>query len=478
MRMKPMRKLFLLCIIGMISSCVVVGPDYIAPGSVVEISTHFDDEQLSESSNDDVLFQSVEPEREWWKSLSDEPLNQFIEQALKSNTDLRIAMANLASARAVLVESETALQPTVNVEGSANAQRLAGYQKGSNDKALNDNLVTSLGLGLGWELDLFGRVQRSVEAASASIDAQQALLADMQRIILSDVASAYIDYRGAQQQKAVIKRNITNQKDTLELIIVMEKEGIVSGLDTVRARAQLTSTQALLPSVKSDLATAKYRLATLTAQSATNVEALLAIQKKLPVLPEFIAVGDPASLIRRRPDIKAAERVLASLTARVGVATAELFPIVNLNGSIGFASDNVSELDGAGAFNYAAGPAIRWNLFNQEKTRARIRQAEADVDVQLAKYDQAVLTALEEVNSTLMRHSYERQRNNSLKASLQASKQSVELVRNRYNVGAESFLAVLDAERTLLESERQLTDSDIALNQSLIQIYRSLSGGW
>jgi multidrug efflux system outer membrane protein len=473
-----MRKFLLLCITGVISSCAVVGPEYTAPESVVEVSTSFDEQQAFDTENNEMLFQVVEPEREWWKSLNDAPLNQLIEQALSSNTDLRIAMANLASARAVLVESETALQPTINADGSVNAQRMAGYQQGSNDKAASDNVVTSMGVGLEWELDLFGRVQRSVEAASANIDAQQALLADMQRIILSDVASAYIDYRGAQQQKAVIERNITNQQNTLELTVVMEQEGMVSGLDTVRAHAQLTSTHALLPTVNGELAVAKNRLATLTAKSAADIENILAGKSDLPVLPEFIAVGDPTSLIRRRPDIKAAERSLASLTARVGVATAELFPTVSLNGSMGFASDKVSELDGAGTFNYAIGPAISWNLFNREAIRARIRQAEANVDVQLARYDQTVLTALEEVNSTLVQHGYERQRNNALKASVRASQQSVELVRNRYNVGAESFLAFLDAERTLLESERQLTDSDIALNKSLILIYRAVSGGW
>jgi multidrug efflux system outer membrane protein len=166
------------------------------------------------------------------------------------------------------------------------------------------------------------------------------------------------------------------------------------------------------------------------------------------------------------------------LTAGVGVATADLFPRVSLNGNVGLAADDATDLNADGAFNYSIGPAISWNLFNRDALRARIRQAEANVDAQLARYDQTVLLALEEVNSTLIQHYFERQRNDALKKSVEASQKSVELVRNRYNVGAESFLAVLDAERTLLESERQLTDSYIALNQSLIQIYKALAGGW
>lgn len=470
-----MRNLLILGMTITMSSCAVVGPDYAEPKSVVEVGTEFDQAVINEENS---LYRPITPEVEWWTSLNDDALNQLIQQALNSNTDLRIAMANLASARAVLIEAETELQPSIDVEGSMQAQRLAGYQRGSNDEAMDDKLVTSIGLGLGWELDLFGRVQRSVEAASATIDAQHALLADVQRIIISDVASAYIDYRGAQQQKSVIEKNIINQNETLEITVAMEQEGMSSGLDITRAQAQLTSTQALLPTVNSDLVVAQNRLATLTAQASSSVRQLLSEQVALPELPEFIAIGKPEELIRRRPDIQAAERSLASLTARVGVSTAALFPTVSLNGNVGLAADEVSDINAAGAFNYAIGPAISWNLFNRDAIRARIKQSEANVDAQLARYDQTVLNALEEVNTTLVQHYYERQRNQALKASVKASEKSVALVRNRYNAGAESFLAVLDAERTLLESERQLTDSYIVLNQGLIMIYRSLAGGW
>ncbi len=472
-----MRKLMTLSIALSMTSCAVVGPDYVQPEPVVELTSEFG--QLpNEKNGNDELYRSVEPDVEWWKSLNDNALNQLIDKALLNNTDLRVAAANLKSARAVLVESEAALEPTIDAQGSADVQRLAGYQRGSNDEAMDDKLVTSLGLGLGWELDLFGRVQRSVEAASANISAQQAFLADMQRIIISDVATAYIDYRGAQQQKAVIEKNITNQTETVDITKMMEQEGMSTGLDIARAQAQLMSTHALLPSVSTQLVSAKNRLATLTSQPSSAVRTLLAVHTTLPALPEFIAVGNPEHLIRRRPDIKAAERSLASLTADVGVSTADLFPTVRLNGNVGLAADEPSDITADGAFNYSIGPAITWNLFNRDAIRARIKQSEASVDAQLAKYDQTVLSALEEVNTSLVQHYYERQRNQALKASVEASQESVALVRNRYNAGAESFLGVLDAERTLLESEQQLTESDIALNQSLILIYRAVSGGW
>lgn len=472
-----MHKLLILPLSLALTSCAIVGPEYAEPKQVVELASQFEDAKF-DGKAEDSLYRGIDPDVEWWTALDDVVLNTLIEGALERNTDLRIAMANLASARAILVESETGLEPTINAQGSVLAERTPGYQQGTNEESMDDELVTSLGLGMEWELDLFGRIQRSIEAATADIAAQQALLADMQRIIISDVAAAYIDFRGAEQQKAVIERNIINQNETLAITRAMEREGMSSGLDITRAQAQLTSTQALLPTVNSDLVASKNRLATLTAQSSTVIKQLLDEEMGLPELPEFIATGNPESLIRRRPDIKAAERQLAALTARVGVATADLFPRVSLNGNVGLAADDATQLNADGAFNYSIGPAISWNLFNRDALRARIKQAEANVDAQLARYDQTVLIALEEVNSTLVQHYFERQRNNALKASVNASQESVDLVRNRYNVGAESFLAVLDAERTLLESERQLTDSDVALNQSLVQIYKALSGGW
>lgn len=459
------------------AGCATVGPDYSEPTQPISVESEFHDQNVL-ADTESPLYRPVEPAVEWWENLDDAALTDLIHQALKANTDLRVAMANLAVARAVLVESETGLQPSLDLGGDLTAQRQAGYQRGSNDEVQDDKVVASVGLGMSWELDLFGRVRRSIEAASRNIEAQQALLADVQRIVIADVAAAYVDYRGAQQQKSVIERNIVNQQDTLDLTVTMAQEGIVSQLDTTRARAQLTSTQALLPSVMQDLIAARNRLATLTAQDIAQVDAHLADDTPLPALPAFIAVGDPTSLIRRRPDILAAERSLASLTSRVGVTTADLFPTVSLTGSIGLASDKLADLGQEGAFNYAVGPGITWNLFNREAIRARIRQAEANVDAQLARYDQTVLSALEEINTALVTHAFERQRHQALTDSVGASQESVELVRERYNAGAESFLSVLDAERTLLESEQQLTSSGITLNHSLIQIYRALGGGW
>jgi multidrug efflux system outer membrane protein len=245
------RNLLSLSLLLTATGCAVVGPDYVEPESVVELSNQFSN-LVTEQGN--AFYRSVAPDVMWWKSLNDPTLDSLISLALENNTDLRISMANLSSARAVLTESETGLQPQVDLEGSVQAERMAGFQRGSNDEAADDNLVTSIGIGLGWELDLFGRVQRAVESAQRNIQMETALLADMQRIIISDVASAYIDYRGAQQQKLVIEKNITNQAETLDITSAMEQEGLSTGLDISRAQAQLMSTKAQLPSVYAQLA--------------------------------------------------------------------------------------------------------------------------------------------------------------------------------------------------------------------------------
>jgi len=471
-----MRKLILVGLVLQLQACALVGPDYLAPQTAVDLDQTFIGQQ--QVMTEQVLYKAVEPEVNWWKQLNDDALNHLIALSLQQNTDLRIAMANLASSRAVLVESETGLQPTIDAEGSVERQRLPGYQTGSNNDSADDETVTSVGLGLGWELDLFGQVRRAIEAATANIAVQEALLADVQRLVIADVAAAYIDYRGAQERQKVIERNITNQRKTLELTQSMASEGASSDLDVARARAQLTLTLSLLPTVKNDTEAARNRLATLTSQDIRQVEQQLSTEHTLLTLPNVIAVGEPAGLIRRRPDIKAAERKLAQATAQVGVNTADLFPKVSLNGNIGFAADTFSELDASGAFNYGIGPAISWNVFNRDAIKARIQQAEANVDMQLAEYDRTVLNALEEINSYLAEHGYERQRRQALQTSVEASAESVELVQARYREGVESFLAVLDAERTLLTSEQELTNSNIALNQSLIMIYRALGGSW
>ncbi len=461
-----------------LSACAIVGPEYAgSPEAPVEENESFPSAETTQQDKQ-LIYSDEEPTDRWWRQLQDLALNDLINEALTKNTDLRVAFANVMAARSLLTESRTQLQPTIDANGSIEASRISSTMGGSPDEAQDDNLVTTASLGLNWELDVFGRIQRSIEVAEANIERQEALYNDVKRILIADIAETYIRLRGAQKQRQVIEKNIENQQKTLELTIVMSEEGMVSELDTVRAIAQLRSTESQLPTVISDGVIASNQLALLCGEAPQKLNIDLQKIEPLPELPAFLPVGEPAKLIRRRPDIREAERSLAALTSQIGVVTADLFPTVSFGASFGISANQPGNLTKKGAPNYTIGPGITWNLFNRDATRARIKQAEASVVAQLARYDGVVLKALEEVDSALIKHIEERNRNAALLESTRASREAVELVQIRYNAGAESFLDVLDAERTLLESERQLTSSDIELAQGLIRIYRTLGGGW
>ena len=467
-----MKYLSLLLIPLLLASCAAVGPDYQAPPQhQFEVEQPFASVSLQRPDSQ-ALYPKDQPGNAWWLQLKDPTLTRLIEQSLVVNTDLRIALANLKAARAVLRETATGLQPSVDLSAGSERSRASAV----NLAQAEASTINSASLGLAWELDVFGRVRRSIEAARSNIERSEALRDDVKRIVIADVASAYFDLRGSQERRSVVERNINNQRETMELTITLTREGMSSQLDTARARAQLAATQALLPTIISDQNAALNRLARLTGRTPGPLDASLQRRGSLPTMPAFIAVGDAASLIRRRPDVREAERGLASLTAQVGVATADLFPTVNFIASVGVAADSGSSLSDHSASNYAVGPGIVWNLFNRSAIRARIEQAKASIEAQLALYDGVVLLALEEVNSALMRHAQERERNRVLRESAAASLEAVELVKLRYNAGVESFLDVLDAERTLLEVERELTASNIDFAQETINLHRALGG--
>ncbi|MEZ5523608.1 MAG: efflux transporter outer membrane subunit [Pseudomonadales bacterium] len=456
----------------LLGGCAAVGPDYQEPSPPpLAPDQPFTSVSMQSIASQQFYLQQA-PVQAWWLQLRDPTLTRLIEQALVANTDLRVAMANLNAARALLKESRTGLQPSLDLEAGAERSRPSAVS----GQPTETRTISSASLGLAWELDVFGRVRRSIEAAQRDFERNQALQDDVKRIVIADVASAYFDLRGAQERRKVVERNINNQRETLELTQTLAREGIASHLDTTRARAQLTATQALLPITVSAENAALNRLARLTGRVPGPLDVNLQRRTVFPALPTFTAVGDPASLIRRRPDIREAERALAGLTAQVGVATADLFPTVRFAASYGVAAASRADLDNHSASNYSLGPGIVWNLFNRSAIRARIAQAEANAEAQLARYDGVVLAALEEVNTALMRHAQERLRYQTLQESVVASRESVELVKLRYNAGAESFLDVLDAERTLLDAERELTASKIDFAQQTINLYRALGG--
>lgn len=462
--------------LGLLAGCAAVGPDYAGPpASTAEAVAGF-----PSSGATDGQVVAGEPPATWWRELKDARLDALIDAALGANYDLRIAMANVEAARAALDIQGTRRRPTVDanaiVEEARNPSAL--IQQLEPDTELPTATRGSFALDLSWEVDLFGRVRRSIEAASAELGSLEAVRNGVITSVLGRVARAYIDLRGAQTRLDVAGRNVEVRRQTLELVMLLNAEGAATELDVARARAQLLTSQAIVPSLHADATAALNRLAALTARPPGSWSAELSGPAPLPEVPAFVALGEPADLLRRRPDIRAAERALAAASARIGVATADLFPSVSFGARLGVAAQPLSSLDAAGAPFFALGPSVSWNLFDREATYALIRQQDAAAAADMARYEAAVTNALEEVDSAVNAWRNERERRLQLQAARDASHAAWRLAQVRYKEGVEDFLTVLEAQRSLLLIDDQLAQSQIDFAQKLIDIYLALGGGW
>ncbi len=469
---------FLPLLLGLLLTGCMVGPDYKKPE--IEVSSVFANQVPKGMSAKGV-------EASWWQGFNDSKLNQFILLAVEHNLDLRIATARLREAYALRSEAQFELFPIITSGASYTRQRVseqstAGFGGGTIPEGGadfdRDFNVYDVGFDATWELDFFGRVRRTIEAFTADIEAAVAVRRDVIVRLMAEVARNYFELRGSQNRLEVARRNAQNQQETLELTIAILEGGRGTELDTSRARAQLNSTLATIPPLEAAIKRAVHRLSVLTGLQPAALEKELSKPQPLPDLPEAVAVGDPVDLLLRRPDIRVAERNLAASTARIGVATADLFPRVTLLGSIALEADSFSGLFESGSDTFLFGPNIFWAAFDIGRVRAGIRAAGARAEANLAQYELAVLIALEEVENALVNFSRQQERMQYLRESAQASERAAELARLRFRYGVTDFLTVLDAERTMLEAQDQLAQSRITTATSLIDLYEALGGGW
>jgi multidrug efflux system outer membrane protein len=296
--------------------------------------------------------------------------------------------------------------------------------------------------------------------------------------LISEVARNYFELRGAQNQLAVARSNVDNQRETLDIALAQFKAGRATELDTARASAQLDATLALIPPVEAAIKHAIYRLGVLTGQQPTALEAELTPAAPIPQLPPMVNISNPAELLRRRADIRSAESSLAAATAVIGVATADLFPRVTFNGALGVQASQIHRLFEGGAETYAFGPNISWAALDLGHVRARIKAANARADAQLAFYEKTVLTALEETENALVDYGREQVRRDYLRSSDRSATAATALARQRYEGGVSDFLPVLDAQRSQLVIQAQLAQSETRTATSLVAIYKALGGGW
>jgi len=332
-------------------------------------------------------------------------------------------------------------------------------------------------LSLFYEIDVFGRVRRALEAARGDRDAA---LEDRRAVLLgvvADVATSYVRLRGLQYGLATVRRNLDTQRETLDLTEAQRRVGLASDLEVQRARALSANTAALVPPLEAALAATQHRLAVLAGEPPASLLAELAPEGPIPSAPAELLVGVPADLLRRRPDVARSERELAAATARIGEAKAELYPRFTLVGSVGLRSQDVAEMVGGSGFG-TLGPSVEWPIFAGGRIVANVEARGAREEQARARYEQAVLVALEEVESSLALHAREQVRRRELRAAVEAQREATQLARRLYFNGLAPFLEVLDAERSLLASESLLAESETTVTNSLVAIYVALGGGW
>jgi len=416
------------------------------------------------------------PPQDWWRLYDDPVLDALIAQAFAANTDLRVATANLARVRAVLLENKGARLPSTNVTGSAvETQQVILLPTGP---APFQTEFYRLGLDASYEIDLYGRVGSAIAAARADAEAEAAVRDTVLITVAAETARAYADACSATRQRDVAADSVQLQADSFSLTEKRVAAGRDAPLDLARARAQLETTRATLPGFTAQRQAALARLAFLTGRVPANVDPRAAACAAPPQLVSRIPIGDGASLLQRRPDIRQAERKLAGATARISVAIADLLPKVSLGGSLtGQGVTPGSALSSQG-FGFSIGPAISWSFPNITAARARIRQSRASIAAALASFDGSILKALQETETALGDYGAALEQQAALTRARDESAEAARLVRLRYGVGAEAFLAVLDAERTLATAEAQLAATEAGLVTSQIAVFKALGGGW
>lgn len=463
-----MSKFFVLSSAIFLTACAV-GKDYQEP--VTALPSTFAQAQ-------NVLFSDNDVEVSWWKVFHDKQLDALIEQSLKHNYNIQAASATLREARELYGQAEYNFFPTVTAKAGYNEQQRSVGALNNKDYVPRDLKLYNMGFDAAWELDLFGRISRSIESSRNEMEAQEASLRDVSVSVIAEVARNYFELRGLQHQFLVLKENIDYQNQLLTLIRAKFDNGRGTEFDVVNAAAQLDNLRATEPNLTAAIQRAIHRLSVLTGQIPSALIQKLSPTAPLPIAPMVLQIGKPEELLRRRPDIKIAERLLASSTAKIGVATADLFPKVTFVGNISLESTTLSNLVGAGAQSYSFGPRISWAAFDLGRVYARMKAADANAEANLASYQQTVLNALEETENALNNYNQALQSQALLLSSSKASEQAYKLALLRYKEGVSDFSSVLDSQLQLVRYQTQLAQNETTTATTLTALYKALGGGW
>lgn len=458
----------LLLTVLVLQACAV-GPDYQAPETA-------NPEQFANAANPEYSTQAVDAE--WWKLFADNTLNSLVGQVLQHNFELKTAEANLREARALYQEAALNLLPTITSHANYTEQKRSIGSLNNRNFVPRELKLFNVGFDASWEADFFGRVRRAVEVSDDTFAAQEATVRDVGVSLIAETARNYFELRGLQNELAVADKNAANLTETLAITQAKLAIGRGTELDTARAKALLDATLAGVPTLESAIGQAIHRLSVLTGQPPGALRETLVKPAGMPKLPELIHIGSPAELLRRRADIRVAERTLAASTAQIGVVTGDLFPRVTFSGTLSLEANTLGGLGAAGADTYSVGPRITWAAFDLGRVYARIKAAGAHAEADLANYQQTVLTALAETEDALIAYNRERARRDLLVSAAQASEKAHALAHLRFDEGVSDFLTVLDAESRLLQNQSQLAQSQTATATALAAVYKALGGGW
>ena len=455
----PVRRLSLVLLLAL-GGCAAVGPDYQAPSMPLPAAW-----SSGSAHADDIS--------EWWKRLRDPTLDQLIAQALAASPDLRVAQARLREARARRALAGAEQSPSVTASAAASRSKGSRNAGGGTSRDLYN-----AGFDASWEPDVFGATRRGIEAAQADLQASAASLDNTRVSLVAEVARNYVELRGYQARLGIARANLESQSETLQLTEWRAQAGLGSSLEVEQARGNREQTRAQIPTLETGLAEAEHRLALLLGQAPASLHAQLAPAAALPRIPDALAVGIPADTLRRRPDVRAAERRLAAETARIGVAEAARYPGFRLTGSIGLEALQAGDLLSASSLGHSLLAGVAGTLFDGGRLRQRVEIQNAVQEQALASYQGTVLAALQEVEDALVALANSRQRQDALGRAAEAARNAALLARQRYSSGLIDFQNVLDSERSLLNVEDSLASSGVARATALIQLYKALGGGW
>lgn len=425
----------------------------------------------------------------WWTTFKDPQLDSLVARAIEGNLDLKLAESRIREARALRGVVAADAWPGVNANGSFRRSRTSenAFDTGQGNGGQNfggfagPGDTTNLwqaGFDAAWEIDVFGGVRRSVEAAEADISARIEDRRDTLISLLAEVARNYLEARGYQQQIEIARRNVIIQQEAADVAASKARLAGGSELDVARAQAQVASTQSLIPQLEALRDQSAHRLAVLLGREPRALVSELAAIKPIAKGPPVVPPGLPSELLRRRPDIRRAEREIAAASARIGVATADLYPRFSITAALGLQSEKFSSLGDWGSRYWNLAPGVSWNVFDAGRIRSNIEVYTERERVALLQYEKTVLTALEEVESALVAYEKEQARRDLLANAVERNRRAVELAKTLYQGGARDFLNVIDAERALALSEDQLVQSERLISTNLVALYKALGGGW